>query len=183
MNRANRTARLFLVLSALAFTCGPTLGLAETPGEIPKPWTYEGSMKLQEQQRQQDQQFQQPATIASGKRHGWRLVAAELERGCCRRCCTREVAKAAAVACGPQSAARQVDASRFAPGANPNDPFGQLQALAKGGLCEVLFGGGVFEFRPDRLVGMDERTREQELDRVEYRGRCEARCRTAQDHA
>ena len=37
-------------------------------------------------------------------------------------------------------------------------------------MCEVLFGGGVFEFRPDRLVGMDERTREQELDRVEYRG-------------
>jgi hypothetical protein len=49
---------------------------------------------------------------------------------------------------------------------NPNDPFAQLQALAKGGMCEVLFGGGVFEFRPDRLIGMDERTREQELDRV-----------------
>src|SRR4029079_17654257 len=46
----------------------------------------------------------------------------------------------------------------------------QLQALAKGGMCEVLFGGGVFEFREDRLMGMDERTREQELDRVEYRG-------------
>ena len=55
--------------------------------------------------------------------------------------------------------------------ANPSDPFGQIVAMAKGGLCEVLFGsGGVFEFRPDRLVGMDERTREQELDRVEYRG-------------
>ena len=34
----------------------------------------------------------------------------------------------------------------------------------------MFFGGGVFEFRPDRLVGMDARTREQELDRVEYRG-------------
>jgi hypothetical protein len=53
---------------------------------------------------------------------------------------------------------------------NPSDPFGAITAMAKGGLCEVLFGGGVFEFRPDRLVGMDERTREQELDRVEYRG-------------
>jgi len=51
-----------------------------------------------------------------------------------------------------------------------SDPFAQLAALAKGGLCEVLFGGGVFEFRPDRLVGMDQRTPEQELDRVEYRG-------------
>ncbi|HET9025520.1 MAG TPA: hypothetical protein VFN64_13175 [Burkholderiaceae bacterium] len=54
---------------------------------------------------------------------------------------------------------------------NPSDPFGAVAALAKGGLCEALFGGGgIFEFRPDRLVGMDERTREQELDRVEYRG-------------
>src|SRR5207244_3937170 len=51
---------------------------------------------------------------------------------------------------------------------NPSDPFGPLTALAKGGLCEMLFGGGVFEFRPDKLVGMDERTHEQKLDRVEY---------------
>ncbi len=54
--------------------------------------------------------------------------------------------------------------------ANPSDPFGALTAMAKGGLCEVLFGGGIFEFRPDRLMGMDERTPAQELDRVEYRG-------------
>ena len=54
---------------------------------------------------------------------------------------------------------------------NPSDPFGAVIAMAKGGLCEVLFGGGgVFEFRPDRLMGMDERTPAQELDRVEYRG-------------
>ncbi|HET7096989.1 MAG TPA: hypothetical protein VFJ68_06325 [Casimicrobiaceae bacterium] len=54
--------------------------------------------------------------------------------------------------------------------ANSSDPFAQLAALAKGGLCEVLFGGGVFEFKTDRLVGKDQRTPEQELDRVEYRG-------------
>ena len=53
---------------------------------------------------------------------------------------------------------------------NSSDPFAALAAMAKGGLCEVLFGGGVFEFRPDRLMGMDERTPAQELDRVEYRG-------------
>ena len=53
---------------------------------------------------------------------------------------------------------------------NPSDPFGAIAAMAKGGLCEVLFGGGVFEFRPDRLIGMDERTPPEELDRVEYRG-------------
>ena len=54
---------------------------------------------------------------------------------------------------------------------NPSDPFGAITAMAKGGLCEVLFGGGgVFEFRPDRLMGMDDRTPPMELDRVEYRG-------------
>ena len=53
---------------------------------------------------------------------------------------------------------------------NSSDPFAQLQALAKGGLCEVLFGGGTFEFRPTTLVGFDARTSEQELDKVDYRG-------------
>ena len=53
---------------------------------------------------------------------------------------------------------------------NSSDPFAGVLAMAKGGLCEVLFGGGIFEFRPDRLVGMDERAPPQELDRVEYRG-------------
>ncbi|HVO05403.1 MAG TPA: hypothetical protein VMT83_01355 [Burkholderiaceae bacterium] len=54
---------------------------------------------------------------------------------------------------------------------NPSDPFAGMMAMAKGGLCEVLFGsGGVFEFRADRLMGMDQRTPAEELDRVEYRG-------------
>ena len=51
-----------------------------------------------------------------------------------------------------------------------SDPFAALAAMAKGGLCDVLFGGGTFEFRTDRLMGMDGRTPPQELDRVEYRG-------------
>jgi hypothetical protein len=53
---------------------------------------------------------------------------------------------------------------------NSSDPFAALQALAKGGLCEMLFGGGTFEFRTTTLVGFDARTSEQELDKVEYRG-------------
>ncbi|MGA7948657.1 MAG: hypothetical protein WCA45_00660, partial [Thiobacillaceae bacterium] len=54
---------------------------------------------------------------------------------------------------------------------NSSDPFAQLGAMMKGGLCEVLFGGdGVFEFRAHTLVGIDQSMREQELDEVEYRG-------------
>ena len=51
-----------------------------------------------------------------------------------------------------------------------SDPYAQFQALAKGGRCEMLFGGGTFEFRPTTLVGFDARTSERELDKVEYRG-------------
>jgi hypothetical protein len=53
---------------------------------------------------------------------------------------------------------------------NAADPFAGLLAMAKGGICDLLFGGGTFEFRTDTLIGFDQRTREQELDRVEYRG-------------
>jgi hypothetical protein len=51
-----------------------------------------------------------------------------------------------------------------------SDPFAALAAMAKCVLCDVLFGGGTFEFRQDMLMGMDARTPPQELDRVEYRG-------------
>jgi hypothetical protein len=167
MTRAYRTTRFSLVLATLAFACGPTLGLAETPGEIPKPWTYEGSMKLQEQQRQQDQQFQQqqqspqgsPRTAPGGSAPG--AAAADAARAKWQKQPPLPVDKNPLIGRWTRPASTR---------ANSNDPFAQLQALAKGGMCEMLFGGGIFEFRPDRLVGMDERTREQELDRVEYRG-------------
>ena len=55
---------------------------------------------------------------------------------------------------------------------NAADPFAQLGALMKGGLCEVFFSGdAVFEFRPGSMVGIDKRThRVEPLDQVEYRG-------------
>ncbi len=159
----NPAACASLAISALALACGPSL--AETPGEIPKPWTYEGSMKLQEQQRQPDQQFQQQPPQA-----GTRTPSGGGGAGAA----AADAARAKWQKQPPLPADRNPLLGRWTRPAstrtNPNDPFGQLQALAKGGLCEVLFGGGVFEFRPDRLVGMDERTREQELDRVDYRG-------------
>jgi hypothetical protein len=166
MNRASRTARASLVLSAIAFACGPSQSLAETPGEIPKPWTYEGSMKLQEQQRQQDQQTQQQQPSQSGSRMA--------PAGGAPGAAAADAARAKWQKQPPLPVDRNPLLGKWTRPAstrpNPNDPFGQLQALAKGGMCEALFGGGVFEFRPDRLVGMDDRTREQELDRVEYRG-------------
>ena len=54
--------------------------------------------------------------------------------------------------------------------ANSSDPFAALAAMAKGGLCEMFFGDGVFEFRPTALIGIDRGGHQQELDQVEYRG-------------
>jgi hypothetical protein len=56
--------------------------------------------------------------------------------------------------------------------ATNQDPFAQVGALMKGGLCEMLFNGDtVFEFRPTGMVGIDKRTRRIDpLDDVQYRG-------------
>src|SRR3984893_16165208 len=162
---AYRTARVSLMLAAFVIACGPSVAFAETPGEIPKPWTYEGSMKLQEQQREQDRQFQEqpqsPQRGGSMAPGGAGSAAADAARNTWQK----------RPPLPPDRNPLLGKWTRPAPTRpHPNATFGQLQALAEGGVCEALFGGGVFEFRSDRLVGMDERTREQELDRVEYRG-------------
>ena len=51
MSRTRRKALLLMTGTPLLIPFYP-MALAEAPGEIPKPWTYEGSKKLQEQQSQ-----------------------------------------------------------------------------------------------------------------------------------
>ena len=164
-------ARMSLAVSVFMFAACPTF--AETPGEIPKPWTYEGSMKLQERERQRDQQFQQQQSQPPGPA---RPVPGGSGGGSSAAAAAADAARSKWLKQPPLPPDRNplIGKKWSRPAstrANPNDPFGQLVAMAKGGLCEVLFGdGGVFEFQPDRLVGMDQRTPAQELDRVEYRG-------------
>jgi hypothetical protein len=162
---------LWVGVLATAFGAfGPRSALAETPGEIPKPWTYEGSMKLQQQQQEQapsQQPWPQPQASPGGTNRGSpgdgaAAAAAEAAR---RKWLGRPAL--------PPDRNPLLGSKWTRPAstqANSADPFGQLLALAKGGLCELLFGGGVFEFRPDALVGSDARTGETELDRVDYRG-------------
>jgi hypothetical protein len=147
--------------------CAPRAALSETPGEIPKPWTYEGSMKLQEQQ-QQRQQDSQPQQGSQAHQNGGNAASGGAQGA------ALEAARRSWQAKPPLPADHNPLLGRWRrpPGsqANSSDPFAALQALAKGGLCEALFGGGTFEFRPTTLVGFDARTSEQELDKVEYRG-------------
>ena len=164
MKRAYRSVQLLPVFAVLVAAVN-VRAVAETPGEIPKPWTYEGSMKLQQQQRQDQPapQQQSPQAGNRGPSSGGAPGAAEAD-----------AARRKWLARPPLPSEQNPLLGKWTRPAStrpdPNNPFAQLQAMAKGGLCEVLFGGGVFEFRTDTLVGMDERTRPQELDRVEYRG-------------
>src|SRR5437762_4244358 len=64
MKRVYRAVQVILVLSIMAFA--PWFASAETPGQIPQPWTYEGSKKLQEQERQRDQQSQPQSPSPQG---------------------------------------------------------------------------------------------------------------------
>jgi hypothetical protein len=142
---------------------------AETPGEIPKPWTYEGSKKLQEQQRQQPSPAPgQGGPAAPGGAYGPGgdpAVAAAYENA--RRSWLKRPPLPAEI--NPLLGSRWMRPASTQ--GKPGDPFAGLMALAKGGLCEVLFGGGKFEFRAGALVGMEPNgSGEQELDRVEYRG-------------
>src|SRR6202022_4031021 len=159
-----RSTRISVVLSVVVLAWVPRAVFSETPGEIPKPWTYEGSMKLQEQQRQPDQQLQQP-----GARQGGGSAASGAPGAA-----AAEAARRSWQQKPPLPPDRTPLLGRWtrpaSAGGNSSDPFAALQALAKGGLCEVLFGGGVFEFRPNALVGIDQRMHEEELDRVDYRG-------------
>ncbi len=168
MRQTYRAAQIALMFLAGIIVFGARPASAETPGQIPQPWTYEGSKKLQEQERQRDQQ-QQPSPSPQGGSAMSPGGSAGGAVGAALEAARRNWQKQPALP--PERNPLLGKWTRPASTRpNSNDPFAQLQALAKGGLCEALFGGGVFEFRTDRLMGMDERTPAQELDRVEYRG-------------
>ncbi len=171
MNISVRAMMLAALCTALGAS-GPRIAAAETPGEIPKPWTYDGSMKLQQQGQEQQRQQQgpqsgQPPQAVSG---GPRSAAGDGAAGSALEASRRDWVKRPALPADRNPLLGVRWTRPAAAGATSSDPFAGLLAMAKGGLCDVLFGGGVFEFRADTLVGYDQRTREQELDRVEYRG-------------
>src|SRR5438874_13689682 len=135
MNRTYHAAQVSLALSVFILASGPCP--AETPGQIPQPWTYEGSKTLQEQPRQQDQPiFQPPGTSPQGGARTAPDAAASAAADAARR---KWQSRA------PLPPDRNPLLGRWmrpaSTRANPNDPFGPLMALAKGGACELLFGG------------------------------------------
>jgi len=189
MERLTRTLSAGVLAAASA--AAACIALAQTPAQMEYDRQQREYWRQQEQQRQ-DQQRQQQLMQDNARRQQEESSRINAPQG---QGATGQAGAAAQGGGGgaSQAASDKMSAARAAwekkpplpPDKNPllgrwtrpastqsksSDPFAQLAALAKGGLCEVLFGGGVFEFRPDKLVGMDQHTPEQELDRVEYRG-------------
>ncbi len=180
------------VLAGMTLAAAVGMSSAQTPAQLEYERQQREYWRQQEQQRQEQQRQQQimqdnarrqqeessriNAPASSGQPQGGATSSAPQGRGADP---TGAQAYSAARAMWEKRPALAADRNPLlgkwmrplSTRPNPSDPFGAVIAMAKGGLCEVLFGGGgVFEFRPDRLMGMDERTPAQELDRVEYRG-------------
>jgi hypothetical protein len=153
---------------------GPT-----TPGAIPNPGTYQGSMQIQQQQDQQAQQFrdQQNAQFQQNMRQ-------------------QQSAAPAAVPSGPDLRAVWIRHPLVPPNQNPlfgrwnshaappigpaDSPLGdigvvfgadvaQMTAGMLQSVCDSMFGSAMVEFRPTTLVSVGG-GRERVLTRVEYRG-------------
>ena len=153
---------------------GPT-----TPGAIPNPGTYQGSMTIQRQQDQQaqqyrdqqNQQFQQnmrqqqsaaPATLPSGPdlRAVWqnRPLVSPNQNSLFGRWNTN-----AAPPIGPKDSPLGDIGSMF------GSDVAKMTAGMLQSVCDSMFGNGVVEFRPTTLVSVG-CGRERVLTRVEYRG-------------
>ena len=153
---------------------GPT-----TPGAIPNPGTYQGSMQIQQQQDQQAQQFrdQQNAQFQQNMRQ-------------------QQQSTAPVVASGPDLRAIWIRYPLVPPNQNPlfgrwnshaappigpqDSPLGdigsvfgsdvaQMTAGMLQSVCDSMFGSAMVEFRPTTLVSVGG-GRERVLTRVEYRG-------------
>jgi hypothetical protein len=187
---ANACRFNLLVVCATAFTVAAGLSPAQTPGQMEYERQQREYWRQQEQQRQEQQRQQQlmQDNARRQQEESSRINAPSGGGGAGGASAGARGQSADPSNAAAWSAARAMWEKRpaLAPENNPlligrwtrpadtpaksSDPFAGLVALAKGGMCEVLFGGGVFEFRRDTLVGMDQRTPEQELDKVEYRG-------------
>jgi hypothetical protein len=179
-----------LVVCATALTVATGPSAAQTPAQMEYERQQREYWRQQEQQRQEQQRQQQTmqdnarrqqeessrinapsgGTSAGGAAGGARGKSADPGNAAAMDAARAMWQKRPALAPenNPLLAGRWMRPAD--PAKNSSDPFAGLAALMKGGMCEVLFGGGVFEFRRDALVGMDRSTPAQELDKVEYRG-------------
>lgn len=161
---------------------------AATPGEVPNPGTYEGSMKLQQQYDQQQQQFrnqqqlqqQQSEQQWQGTRQqqqSHQNAAAAQGQQVLR---TWQKRPALAASQNPllgrwdsrgSSAghARQAGGNDLARLLGPEMANALLGGMTQG-MCDSMLGRGLIEFRPKAVVAIGRDGREQLKYHVQYRG-------------
>jgi hypothetical protein len=101
-----------------------------------------------------------PSTSYSGGAGG--SAAAEIERA--RRRLEREPPLPPAK--NPLLGQWRLEKARAA----PKGGLAELNAMLSGGVCQMLLGDGIWDFRPKSMHGIDRGIGETELDKVEYRG-------------
>lgn len=163
-----------------------------TPGEIPNPGTYRGSMEIQRQYDQQQQQFrdqqqqqrqqseqqwqgtlrqqqaQQNAAVAQGQAvlRTWQnrpALAAE------RNPLLGRWNSQGAAAANTRKLAGGADLSRMF-GPEMAQMTNALLGGITGGMCDSMLGRGLIEFRPTTLVAIGPGGREHVKYHVQYRG-------------
>jgi hypothetical protein len=172
--------------------CRPFVAGAQAPGEIPKPWTYEGSMKLQqqyeqqqqrgrEQQSQQQQQREQQWQAAVQQQQSQQQAAVAQGQAVLR---TWQSRPALAPERNPllgrwnSQGPAAANARKLTQGNNLAGLFGPEMAQMTnamlggitGGMCDSMLGRGLIEFRPTALVAIGRDASERVKYHVEYRG-------------
>jgi hypothetical protein len=178
--------------TALVGALGTPCAWAETPGELPKAGTYEGSMKLQQQydqqqqqgreqqqqqQQQRDQQWQstvqqqqaqQNAAVAQGQAvlRAWQkrpALAAEHNPLLGRWSSQGSTTGATKKLAGGNDLAKLLGPEMAS---LTNSMLGGLTQ----GMCDSMLGRGLIEFRPTAVVAIGRDGREHIKYHVQYRG-------------
>jgi len=184
--------RLLGISSGLVALYLQSAALAETPGELPKPSTYDGSTKLQQQydQQQQQQRAQQQQQSEQRDREWQDAVQQQQNRQAADAARAQEVLRTwqnrpvLAPEKNPLLGRWEVHAvpppgaKNTAAGADLNNALGpELANLASSmlggitaGMCDSMLGRGVIEFRPATVVAIGPTGKEQTKYRASYRG-------------
>lgn len=151
-----------------------------TPGAIPNPGTYQGSMQIQQQQDQQAQQFRDQQNAQFQQNMPQQQQSAAPVAGASGPDLRAIWIKRPLVPANQNPLFGRWNSHAAAPIGPKDSPLGdigsvfgsdvaQLTAGMLQSVCDSMFGNGMVEFRPTTLVSVSG-GRERVLTRVEYHG-------------
>jgi len=193
MNPSRRPVLSWLpAVSSLVCACGLPAAFAATPGQIPNPGTYEGSMRLQQQYEQQQQQGREQ--LRQQQQQSDQQWQATLQQQQARQ--NADAAQAQAVLRTWQkrpplapdhnpllgrwnsqgvspAATKKLNGGNQLAGLLGPEMANMTNALLggiTGRMCDSMLGRGLIEFRPTMVVAIGRDGSEHPMYRAEYRG-------------